>query len=73
MLKKYGLEESIDTLPEVGVGSIYSKVEYNLYLVIANLLILLIVLYAFLRLDIGYRIFGSSRMTQPPKYPEPMV
>jgi poly-gamma-glutamate system protein len=73
LLKKYGLEESIDTIPEVGVGKIYSTVEYNLYLVIASLAILLIVLYAFLRSDIGYRIFGSSSTTQPPKHPEPMV
>jgi poly-gamma-glutamate system protein len=73
LLKKYGLDESIETIPEVGVGPIYSKVEYNLYLVIASLLILLVVLYAFLRSDIGYRIFGSSSTTQPPKHPEPMV
>ena len=71
--KKYGLTESAETMPEVGVGQIYSKVEYNLYLVIANLLILVIVLCAFLRSDIGYRIFGSSSTQQPPKHPEPMV
>ena len=73
LLKKYGLDESLETMPEVGVGQIYSKVEYNIYLVIANLLILIIVLCAFLRSDIGYRIFGSSGTTQPPKHPEPMV
>ena len=40
---------------------------------IQHRIILLFVLYAFLKLDIGYRIFGSSRTTQPPKHPEPMV
>lgn len=73
LLNEYGLAESLQTIPEVGVGQIYSKVEYNLYLVIANLVILFIVLYAFLRSEIGYRIFGSSGTTQPPKHPEPMV
>lgn len=73
LLKKYGLDESLETIPEVGVGPIYSKVEYNLYLVIANLFILVIVLCVFLRSDIGYRIFGTSGNVQPPKHPEPMV
>ena len=73
LLKKYGLPESPEKIPRVGEGQIYSTVGYNLYLAGANLFILIVVLYAFLRLDIGYRIFGSSRMTQPPKYPEPMV
>lgn len=73
LLKKYNLPESPQTLPRVGEGHIYSKVGYNLYLTAANFLILIVVLYAFLRLDIGYRIFGASRTTQPPKHPEPMV
>jgi hypothetical protein len=73
LAKQYGLPETPQTIPPVGKGQLYSKVGYNLYLTAANLFILIIVLYAFLRLDIGYRIFGSSRTTQPPKHPEPMV
>ncbi len=73
LVKKYGLPEEPLVMPSVGEGQIYQKIEYNLYLVAANLLILLFVLYAFLKLDIGYRIFGTSRMSQPPKHPEPMV
>jgi poly-gamma-glutamate system protein len=73
LAKQYGLPESPQTIPPVGEGQLYSKVGYNLYLTAVNLFILIIVLYAFLRLDIGYRIFGSSRTTQPPKHPEPMV
>ena len=73
LAKQYGLPESPQTIPPVGEGHLYSKVGYNLYLTAANLFLLIIVLYAFLRLDIGYRIFGSSRTTQPPKHPEAMV
>jgi poly-gamma-glutamate system protein len=73
LLNKYGLPESPQKIPPVGEGQLYSTVGYNLYLTATSFFILIIVLYAFLRLDIGYRIFGSSRTTQPPKHPEPMV
>jgi poly-gamma-glutamate system protein len=70
---KYGLPQSLNRMPKVGEGNIFLKLEYNFHLVTANLLILICVLYVFLRRDIGYRIFGSSRITQTPKHPEPMV
>jgi poly-gamma-glutamate system protein len=73
LVEEYGLTPMPLVMPSVGEGQIYRRVEYNLYLAAANLVILLFVLYAFLKLDIGYRIFGSSRTTQPPKHPEPMV
>ena len=73
LVEKYGLPESPLVMPSVGEGQIFFKTEYNQYLAAAILVILLFVLYAFLKLDIGYRIFGSKRMTQTPKHPEPMV
>jgi poly-gamma-glutamate system protein len=73
LVKKYGLTPNPLVMPSVGEGQIYGKIEYNLYLAAANLIILLLVLYAFLKSDIGYRIFGSSRVAQAPKHPEPMV
>jgi hypothetical protein len=73
LVERYGLTPTPLVMPSVGEGQIYRRIEYNLYLAAANLIILLLVLYAFLKLDIGYRIFGSSRITQPPKHPEPMV
>ena len=70
---KYGIPKSPQIMPSVGEGPIFAKKQYNFYLVSINLFILLILLYAFLRLDIGYRIFGGSRMEKSPKHPQPMV
>jgi hypothetical protein len=71
--EKYGLPKSPAVMPNVGDGEIFGKLEYSLFLSAANLAVLVFILYIFLRLDIGYRIFGSSRITQTPKHPEPMV
>jgi len=73
LLQKYGLPENPVVIPSVGEGNMYTKIEYNVYLVVINLIVMLLVLLAFLKLDIGYRIFGSSRVSQPPKHPEPMI
>lgn len=70
---KYGLPRSPEVIPRVGGGHIFTKLEYNLYLVAASLVILLFILYLLLKKDIGYRIFGSMRITETPKHPEPMV
>jgi poly-gamma-glutamate system protein len=73
LAERYGLPKRPTTMPYIGEGPIFGKLKYNLGLAVANLVLLLFILYIFLKLDIGYRIFGSSRTTQPPKYPEPMV
>jgi len=70
---RYGLPQKPLIIPHVGEGQLFVKVGYNPYLAGMNLIILTFVLYIFLRLDIGYRIFGSTRVTQAPKHPEPMV
>ncbi len=69
----YGLPKSPEITPRVGGGHIFTKMEYNLYLVGSLLVLLLFVSHMFLKMDIGYRIFGSSRITETPKHPEPMV
>ena len=73
LAEQYGLPKSPNTMPSAGEGHIFIKVEYNLFLVVANLIIMVFILYIFLRSDVGYRIFGSKRITQTPKHPEPMV
>jgi poly-gamma-glutamate system protein len=70
---EYGLPRSPEAIPRVGGGNIFTKLEYNLHLAAANLIILLFILYLLLKKDIGYRIFGSTRITETPKHPEPMV
>ncbi len=70
---EYGLPKSPERTPGVGGGHIFISMEYNLTLVACNLVCLLFISYLFLKLDIGYRIFGSTRITEAPKHPEPMV
>jgi poly-gamma-glutamate system protein len=70
---QFGLPMSPDIMPTVGGGHIFTKYEYNLFLTACNLVLLLFISYLFLKLDIGYRIFGSTRITEAPKHPEPMV
>ncbi len=73
MAEKFGLPVGPETPPEVGEGDVYEKLMYNLYLAGGVFAGLIIILYIFLKSDIGYRIFGSSRVTQTPKHPAPMV
>jgi poly-gamma-glutamate system protein len=70
---EYGLPKSPTAIPSVGGGHIFVKLEYNLVLVSVSLVLLLFISYLFLKLDIGYRIFGSKRITEAPRHPEPMV
>ncbi|SPD75987.1 Poly-gamma-glutamate system protein [uncultured Desulfobacterium sp.] len=69
----YGLPKCPVSLPLVGGGHIFVKLEYNQILVGGSLILLLFISYLFLKLDIGYRIFGSRRITEAPTHPEPMV
>jgi hypothetical protein len=73
LAEKYGLPASPTVIQEEGEGRIFVHFEYNYYLVATSLLGLLLISYLFVRKDIGYRIFGSSRATHTPKHPEPMV
>jgi poly-gamma-glutamate system protein len=73
LAESYEIPVTPKEMPNVGEGRVFGKTVYNLYLVSANILVLLFILYVFLKSDIGFRIFGSSRMTQAPKHPEPMV
>lgn len=73
LAERYGLPTSPREMPNAGDGRIFVKIKYNLYLAGFVLVILIFILYVFLRLDIGFRIFGSKRVHQAPKHPEPMV
>jgi hypothetical protein len=73
LAERYELPKGPQAMPNIGQGAIFVRVGYNLYLTVAMIVILVCILYAFLRLDIGFRIFGSRRITHTPKHPEPMV
>ncbi|UCF83230.1 MAG: poly-gamma-glutamate system protein [Desulfobacteraceae bacterium] len=73
LAEKYGLPKSPQMMPHIGEGDIFTRLTYNLYLASFVLVVLIFILYVFLRRDIGFRIFGSHRITHAPKHPEPMV
>lgn len=74
LAERYGLPLSPKFLPRVGEGKIFVKEEYNLYLVVAVLSLILIALYIFMKSDLGFRIMytaeESKSAAQPPS---PMV
>jgi hypothetical protein len=73
LAEKYGIPKSPSVMPHIGEARVFAVTKYNVFLAAANLIILVFVLYIFLRLDIGYRIFGTTKATETPKHPEPMV
>ena len=73
LAEKYGLPKSPQVMLYIGEGDIFIRFTYNLYLAAFVLVLLIFILYVFLRWDIGFRIFGSRRIAHAPKHPEPMV
>ncbi len=73
LAERYGIPKGPTTIPSIGDGDIFIKETYNRYLAGVLLIFLISILYLFLRRDIGFRIFGSQRVTQAPKHPQPMV
>ena len=73
LAQKYGLTTSPSKMPTVGEGPIFLSREYNRVLAAVCILILFGILYIFIKSDIGFRIFGSGKVTKTPKHPEPMV
>jgi len=49
------------------------KMEYRKELVVGVLVVLILLLYAFIKMDIGYRIFSPMRKPPDTKPPEPMI
>lgn len=60
LAEKYGLPLEPINLPEVGEGRIFVKEEYNLPLTVTIQILLFLLLYVFMKSDIGFRIFYSA-------------
>ncbi len=71
--ERYGLPAAPTQIPEVGVGRIYSDARYNRWLVSGVLSVILLLLYGFLRSDLGFRVFQSARGHKTAGPPQPMV
>ena len=70
---KFGLPYELTKRPRVGEGSIFKREEYNLWLTSGVILLILALLYIFMKSDIGYRIFNSAGVKEEAGPPSPMV
>lgn len=70
---RYGLQAQPKRMPPVGEGKIFSREVYNRWLAGAVLAALVLMLFAFLRLDWGYRLFPSRKHDDNADRPEQMV
>ena len=70
--KQYGIRADSDASPKIGEGAVYSKAEYNRWLAGGGVLLVLFVMLAFIRLDVGLRILRVRRKDKG-KQPQQMV
>lgn len=74
LAEKYGLPLVPKEMPAVGEGKIFRRQVYNIWLVIGALVSIILALFAFVRMDWGYRVFGSGKSSaKSSSRPEPMV
>jgi len=73
LAERYGLPLQPITMPAIGQGKIFRREEYNLWLAGGVLAAIVIVLFLFIRRDIGFRLMRTSREDRRAKPPEPMV
>ena len=70
---RYGLPLQPTNLPRIGEGRVFIQQSYNIWLAAGALALLLIMLVAFLRLDLGHRLFNAGRKESNTSTPEPMI
>jgi poly-gamma-glutamate system protein len=71
---RYGLPLQPTFQPRVGEGKTFYRDEYNLWLAAGMLVLIVVALYAFIRSDLGYRLFQTDRNAKAgPSHPEKMV
>jgi len=68
-----GLPTQMEKMPSPGYGKIFYKEEYNRWLAGGVLLCVVGMLYIFIRLDWGFRLFPESSSKNPSPPPEQMV
>jgi poly-gamma-glutamate system protein len=71
--EEYGLPVEPNGIPPVGQGTVYIKPEYNRWLALGGVALILAVMLAFIRLDVGLRILRGSRRKHFAKQPEQMI
>ncbi len=71
--RRYGLEVSPKQMPQVGVGKVFSRAEYNPWIAGGFLAAIFVALYAFVRSDVGFRIMQLGGRKKGSSHPEPMI
>lgn len=74
LAETYKLPVAPQQTPKIGEGGIYVSQQYNLWLVGLSLLILIVILYVFIRSDLGFRLLQTITKSQNVKNrPKQMV
>ena len=73
LARRFGLPEAVTGPIAVGQGKIFAREEYNLWLAGGSLAGVLLLMVAFLRMDLGYRLFSATPRDAADERPEPMV
>jgi len=73
LAERYGMPVEPDEIPPVGESRVFVKEEYNRWLAAGILALLLFLLYAFIRSDVGFRILHRPRRQDADARPEQMV
>ncbi len=73
LARRYGLPVDPKVTPKPGEGSVYVKTTYNRWLALAGVVIILLSIVAFTRLDLGLRLLGTSRRGEERPEPQQMI
>lgn len=73
LAERFGLPLQPQEIPPIGDGTIFYKMEYNKWLPPTVLSVVLLFMFAFIRMDWGFRIFRSNQKQHDRKPPEQMV
>ncbi len=57
----YGISQDVTLPPTVGEGGVYSRVEYNPWYAGVGVFLILLTMFAFLRLDLGRNLLGTGK------------
>ncbi len=73
LVERYDLDPAPTKMPPVGQGNIFVREGYNRWLAGGGILVVLLVMLAFLRFDVGQRILSGARTGETSKQPQQMV
>jgi poly-gamma-glutamate system protein len=70
---RYGLPLQPRQIPEPGIGKVFRREVYNTWLAAATLAVILLFLWIFARLDLGYRLLSRGSRQKASPHPQQMV